>query len=208
MKIYSYIKNYLIIILLITLALVSRCSVVSAQDWDIDLLKKINPDPPTSKYWQYTSLSAYYVPASVSIGQLIYGIGQGSNLTRNRSYETFISISLGTIIGEVLKFTVREQRPSDRYRGEIFVNSPTKDPSFPSGHTILAFATATSLALEYKKWYVTGPAYLWAGSVGFSRMYLGKHYPSDVLAGAAIGALSGVVSHRFSVNVLKSYNMK
>jgi hypothetical protein len=208
MKIYSYIKNYLIIILLITLALVSRCSVASAQDWDIDLLKKINPDPPTSKYWQYTSNSAYYVPTSVPFSQLIYGIGQGSSLTRNRAYETFISIGLSTIIGEVLKFTIREQRPSDRYPGEIFVNSPTNDPSFPSGHTWLAFATATSLALEYKKWYVTGPAFLWAGSVGFSRMYLGKHYPSDVLAGAAIGILSGVVSHRFSINVLKSYNMK
>jgi hypothetical protein len=208
MKIYSYIKNYLVIILLITLALVSRCSVASAQDWDIDLLKKINPDPPTSKYWQYTSNSIYYVPASVSFGQLVYGIGQGSSLTRNRSYETFISIGLSTIIGEVLKYTIREQRPSDKYPGEIFVNSPTNDPSFPSGHTLLAFATATSLALEYKKWYVTGPAYLWAGSVGFSRMYLGKHYPSDVLAGAAIGILSGVVSHRFSINVLKSYNMK
>jgi membrane-associated phospholipid phosphatase len=203
---FIYIKNYLIVFT--TLILVSWCSVTFAQDWDIDLLKKINPDPPTSKYWQYTSNSVYYIPAGVVVGQLAYGIAQGSSLTRNRAYETFMSIGFSVIVGEILKYTIKEERPSDRYPGEIFVNSPTNDPSFPSGHTLVAFATATSLALEYKKWYVTGPAFLWAGSVGFSRMYLGKHYPSDVLAGMALGILGGVVSHRFSINVLKSYNMK
>ena len=142
------------------------------------------------------------------MGQLFYGIGQGSGLTRNRSYETLISIGISGIIGEVLKYTIKEVRPSNRYPGVIFVNSQTKDPSFPSGHTLVAFATATSLALEYKKWYITGPAFLWAGSVGVSRMYLGKHYPSDVLVGTILGIASGVVSHRFSINVLKSYNMK
>jgi membrane-associated phospholipid phosphatase len=194
--------------IILTVLLAFSCSLVSAQNWDVNLLDKINPQHPDSKYWQYTSNSIYYAPASVSFGQLFYGIGQGSSLTRKRSYETFMSIGLAAVVGEILKYTVKEKRPSDRYPGKIFVNSSTTDPSFPSGHTFVAFATATSLALEYKKWYVTGPAFLWAGSVGFSRMYLGKHYPSDVFAGLALGVLSGVISHKFSVNVLKSYNMK
>ena len=192
----------------LTLILAGFCSVAVAQNLDVDILKAVNPEHPDSKYWQYTSNSLYYVPVGVSAGQLFYGIGQGSSLTRNRSYETLISVGISGIIGEILKYTIKEPRPSVRYPGLVFTNSETRDPSFPSGHTLVAFATATSLALEYKKWYVTGPAYLWAGSVGFSRMYLGKHYPSDVLAGMAIGILSGVVSHKFSINVLKSYNMK
>ncbi|HTK22005.1 MAG TPA: phosphatase PAP2 family protein [Mucilaginibacter sp.] len=179
-----------------------------AQNLDVDILKAINTEHPDSKYWQYISNSIYYLPATISVGQFSYGVFQGSGLIRNRSYETLISIGISGIIGEVLKYTIKEVRPSVRYPGVIFTNSDTKDPSFPSGHTLVAFATATSLALEYKKWYVTGPAFLWAGSVAYSRMYLGKHYPSDVLAGTALGILSGIISHKFSINVLKSYNMK
>jgi len=55
--------------------------------------------------------------------------------------------------------------------------------SFPSGHTTAAFETATSLSLNFPKWYVIIPAYTWAGAVGYSRLYLGVHYPSDIAAG-------------------------
>ena len=60
--------------------------------------------------------------------------------------------------------------------------------SFPSGHTATAFALATSLSIRYPKWYVIAPSALWACSVGISRMNEGVHYPTDVLAGAALGA--------------------
>ena len=188
--------------------LLSCCSSCFAQNWDIDLLKKINPDTPSSKYWQQTSNSVYWAPAAISLGTFVYGVADHNGNIRNHAYETVISISLSTLVSEVLKFSVKEKRPSDRYPGEIFVNSPTTDPSFPSGHTTIAFATATSLALQYRKWYITAPAFLWASSVGFSRMYLGKHYPSDVLAGMALGVIGGIVSHRVSVGVFKSYNLK
>jgi membrane-associated phospholipid phosphatase len=52
----------------------------------------------------------------------------------------------------------------------------------------MAFATATSLSLAYPKWYVIVPSFAYAGTVAYSRMHLGVHYPSDVAAGAVIGA--------------------
>lgn len=66
----------------------------------------------------------------------------------------------------------------------------------PSGHTSTAFATATSLSLAYPKWYVVAPSFVWAGAIGYSRMHLGVHYPSDVLAGAIVGSGSAYLTYK------------
>ena len=62
------------------------------------------------------------------------------------------------------------------------------DPhSFPSGHTALAVALATSLSLEHPEPYIIIPSVVWAGSIGLSRVWLGLHYPSDVMLGGLMG---------------------
>jgi membrane-associated phospholipid phosphatase len=47
----------------------------------------------------------------------------------------------------------------------------------------------------YPKWYIIVPSICWAGAVGYSRMHLGVHYPSDVVAGALVGAGSAWLTH-------------
>ena len=81
---------------------------------------------------------------------------------------------------------------------DIFKKAKAGSPSFPSGHTSSAFATATSLSLAYPEWYVIVPSFAYAGTVAYSRMHLGVHYPSDVAAGALIGA--GCAYLTFKVN--------
>ncbi|WP_370577362.1 phosphatase PAP2 family protein [Mucilaginibacter sp. SP1R1] len=119
--------------------------------------------------------------------------------------ETFINLGVSVLATNLIKITVNRTRPADRYPDEIFVNSPTHNQSFPSGHTSLAFATATTLSMQYHKWYITVPAYAWAASVGYSRMYLGKHYPTDVLAGAAVGIGTAYVGHWFNQKLFKKH---
>ena len=81
---------------------------------------------------------------------------------------------------EGLKFAVDKDRPDD-----------SGDDSFPSGHTADSFAAATFMQQRYG-WKWGGPAYLAATFVGYSRVQSDKHYAVDVLAGAAIGIISGL----------------
>jgi membrane-associated phospholipid phosphatase len=81
----------------------------------------------------------------------------------------------------VLKELVHERRP-DR----------SDDRSFPSGHTSISFAAATTLEKRYG-WHAGLPAFAVATFVGAARVAASKHYVHDVAAGAGIGVLSGLL---------------
>jgi membrane-associated phospholipid phosphatase len=179
-----------------------------AQNWDVDILKSINPEHPNSMYWQNTSKSAFYFTGAAAFGQLIYGFAGNNERVKQNATELLISVGVSTLFSDVMKAGFHRERPGDRYPGMIFPSSPVHDGSFPSGHSTLAFNTATTLALDYPKWYVVVPAFFWAGSVGYSRLYLGKHYPSDVLGGAAVGIGSAYISHWLNKAIFKPYNSR
>jgi membrane-associated phospholipid phosphatase len=183
--------------------LLSFSEIASAQNLDLDILKGINPMYPNSRYWTQTSASAFWVPGIVLFSSLGYGIFSGDSRFERNGVELLISITVGQLITEAMKVTVNRERPAERYPTEVFETSQAHGKSFPSGHTSLAFATATTLALDYKKWWITVPAYIWAGSVAYSRMYLGKHYPSDVLGGIVVGVGSGYLSHWLTRKLFK-----
>lgn len=70
------------------------------------------------------------------------------------------------------------------------------DPfSFPSGHSALAFALATSTSLDYPEWYVIAPAMTWATLTAIARVWHGMHYPSDIAVGAILGVGSALLVH-------------
>lgn len=162
---------------------------LQSQNFDIELLRSINMGAtglkPVSRF-----LSETAVPVSLSIPVLMGGyslINSDKELFKDAFYIAFASgVNLGLTYG--LKNLIDRQRPYDAYPGMIINYKVENSFGMPSGHTSGAFATATALSLKYPKWYVIAPAFLWAGSVGYSRMHLGVHYPSDVLAGAALGA--------------------
>jgi membrane-associated phospholipid phosphatase len=178
-------RKFFVILLVLFAFIGSELS--TAQNLDVDILKSINPRHPTSLYWSNTSNSAYYAAGAATFGTLIYSFVSNDKTAKRNAVESFISIGSGVLVTHMGKIAVKRTRPADKYPDKIFVNTLTHNQSFPSGHTSLAFATATSLSMQYKKWYISVPAYVWASSVGYSRMYLGKHYPTDVLAGAAVG---------------------
>lgn len=104
----------------------------------------------------------------------------------------------GIVVG--VKHAVRRPRPYYAEPG-IVSRSETYYPggkvsySFPSGHAAMSFAIATSVSLSAPEWYVIVPAVGWATAVSVSRPWLGVHYPSDIAAGAVVGAGVAVLVH-------------
>ena len=166
-----------------------------AQNWDINIAKNINPHNPSSGYWRFTSASTNFFSAGIPISVLVTGIINKDPQLRRKSLEIFATILTESIISQAMKVAFDRMRPAEKYPNDIFPYRNVSGRSFPSGHTSLSFAAAASLSIQCKKWYITVPAYMWAASVGYSRIYLGVHYPSDVLAGAAVGIGSAYAVH-------------
>lgn len=87
--------------------------------------------------------------------------------------------------------------PDIRSRSPRYSPEGAEGTSFalPSGHASMAFAVATSWSLSHPEWYVIGPGAAWASAVALSRVWLGVHYPSDIVAGAVLGTGLSVAVH-------------
>lgn len=111
-------------------------------------------------------------------------------LTRRKRVLGLLTLLYGlqSVMVYGLKFLIQRQRPFVRPEitsaltrgpGEVF------DPSFPSAHAACAFMMATLLAYWFPRYRI--PFFLIAALIGWSRIYLGMHYPTDVVAGGLIG---------------------
>jgi membrane-associated phospholipid phosphatase len=165
--------------------------IVSAagQNADITILKSINKGRNRQLDGMFRGITNSATPASIALPVLVLSAGLigHDSLTTRKGLVIATSILLAAGISTGLKYSVKRTRPYVTYP---YIEKATSggSPSFPSGHTSDAFATATSFSLAFPKWYVVVPSYLWACSVGYSRMHLGVHYPGDVVGGAIVGA--------------------
>jgi undecaprenyl-diphosphatase len=92
----------------------------------------------------------------------------------------------------VLKRRFRRRRPCELAPHPLFHVKPPDRFSFPSGHTMNAFAIATVLALRYPP--LSPVLSVLAACIGVSRVLLGLHFASDVVAGAVLGLAIGLLS--------------
>jgi undecaprenyl-diphosphatase len=103
---------------------------------------------------------------------------------------TAIAIAVTDVAVAALKALIDRPRPPLRYaEPEPLVRTP-HDASFPSGHAATSFVAATMLSFAFPR--LRAPFALLAAAVAFSRVYVGVHYPLDVVGGAVLGVLVAV----------------
>ena len=111
----------------------------------------------------------------------------GGRQGRRAGLRGLFALALGSAVGNLVALVAKRKRPDikDVPKLRRLARLPLS-PSFPSRHTTSAFAFAAGAALE--KPLLAAPLVPLAAAVGYSRVYTGVHYPSDVIAGAALGS--------------------
>lgn len=114
--------------------------------------------------------------------------------TRRRGMVMTVSLAVTFLINNLLiKNLVHRIRPYEVMSDLNLIIEKESDFSFPSGHSAIAFGTAVVVFMLFSKRYSVYPLIL-AFLMAFSRLYVGVHYPTDVLGGIAIGTLVAFVT--------------
>lgn len=123
-----------------------------------------------------------YIPAAAYLGMGAVGVPSRHRFRERAAAGVTAYLAMGVMVNAV-KYTVRERRPDSAERN-----------SFPSGHTATVFTGAELTRIEYGLWPGIG-AYTIATGVAFLRLYNGRHWFNDVLAGAGVGILSARIGY-------------
>lgn len=182
---------------------------LQAQNPDINLLKSIHVErnETMDPFMEGVSQTEYFIGIGLPVSVCAAAWIKRDHQLLKKGVNMSLAMVLNTALTYSFKRIVDRDRPAQRY-SFIEPLENERHHSFPSGHTSNAFVAATSLSLNFRKWYVIVPAYSWAILVAYSRLHLGVHYPSDVIAGAVLGAGSAIVTYKVNQWLHKKYEKR
>ena len=159
--------------------------------YDVRLFRLVNAQQNPDKTGFFEILDHLAYPAYIGAPAGFLAIGAMNDNSQNFQTGIMLLVSEGlTLAGTgIVKIAVDRPRPFEALEGvKVKHQWSATGRSFPSGHSSLAFSIATIVSLQYGKAAVSVPMFLWASLTAYGRVYLGVHYPTDVLAGAVLGA--------------------
>jgi undecaprenyl-diphosphatase len=163
-----------------------------AVGWDVSLFRILNQVPATAAS-VLTPLSHLFLPAGIVIVvvlAVIYVVARTRSVLPAAAGA--VAASLAWLLAHVAKAIADRPRPHEVIADAVLRQQPAHGTSFPSSHTAVTLAVAIALVpFLARPLAMVGIAY--AVLVGWSRVYLGVHYPLDILGGAGIGMAAGGV---------------
>ncbi|WP_372368087.1 phosphatase PAP2 family protein [Candidatus Uabimicrobium sp. HlEnr_7] len=108
---------------------------------------------------------------------------------------SLIAFCIELPVYKAIKSLVKRLRPFEKITTIKFLVAPPDRFSFPSGHTASAFLVWSILSHLFPIFLI--PGFLWASAIGFSRVYLGVHYPSDICVGIILGLFCAQIGLSF-----------
>ena len=169
-------------------------------DLDLFLFRAINRDLSNAFFDLLmpviTNPGPFLVPfAGAGIGLLVWGGRKG----RLAVVTALVLLLVSNAANELLKFWIQRPRPCQVLEAVRLLVGCTRSLSFPSSHAANITAQAALFAYLYRP--LAFPLFLVAAAVGYSRVYVGVHYPADVVGGVLVGLISAAVFIRLAREV-------
>jgi undecaprenyl-diphosphatase len=171
---------------------------MSAAAMDLSIVKDLNrlfarADGLEDPLVWYANASEVIFLAALVLA-FVFVAGRRGIVTRRAVVAAGFSAALGLAVAAIVARVVDRPRPFVGHPHAVHLfASHAADPGFPSDHATAAFAIAVALLLRSRRWGAIGLAA--ATVLAITRVAMGIHYPTDVLAGAVLGALAALLLH-------------
>lgn len=171
---------------------------LSFPEWDNKLFLLLNGKHTPALDFPMYAISTYLFWALCCIALIAFMIYRDRRWGKWAALFMMIGVGMNSLANNLLKLVVMRPRPGHNPLFQDVIHQ-LEDPgitySFFSAHSSNSVCLALFSALYFKNKYYSILAFAWAMSIAYSRIYVGKHYPLDVLFGLAFGVLTGGISY-------------
>ena len=168
-------------------------------DWELMIyLNNLSPDA-LDPFWSFITHTKYWIPLYILLLLLFFYKTE----IKKGFYRIFFLLSavgVAHLVTELTKYLVQRLRPNETLElmGSIKILYAPTNFSFFSGHASTSFAAAVFVFLVLKsKFKVLGLIFIWPILFSLSRIFVGVHFPSDVIVGAFVGTILGILFSKF-----------